>query len=88
VYNAIRYVYLWKKVNMQPFNIKTLLTLLLGGICYLVTQYVFSGHQGFGWIMLRSIVFSALYISGILYLKLSPDVLPVWDTIKKRLRLK
>jgi O-antigen/teichoic acid export membrane protein len=87
VYNGIRYVFLWKKMNMQPFTVKTLYTLLLGGVCFLLTHWLFSGQQGMGWIVLRSAVFGLLYISGIVYLNLSPDVLPVWNSIRKRIRL-
>jgi O-antigen/teichoic acid export membrane protein len=86
VYNGIRYIFLLKKMNMQPFTIKTVYTLLLGAGGYFICHWLFRQYQGFGWILLRSIVFSALYISGILYLNLSADVKPVLSTVRKRLR--
>jgi hypothetical protein len=88
VYNGIRYLFLLRKFNMQPFTIKTLYPILLGigayGICY----FLFHSYQGFGWIVLRSSVFIAVYATGVLLLDLSPDILPVWATIKKRLGIK
>ncbi|MCS3795215.1 lipopolysaccharide biosynthesis protein [Niastella sp. OAS944] len=87
IYNCIRYFFLWKKFNMQPFTIKSLYTLLLGAGCYFICYLLFRNFQGLGYIFLRSIVFITLFATGVLYLKLSPDVLPVWDTIKKRLRI-
>jgi hypothetical protein len=33
----------------------------------------------------RSAVFVLLYVAGVLLLNLSEDVLPVWQTVKKRL---
>lgn len=86
IYNGIRYFFLWKKYNMQPFTIKSLYTLLIGAGCYFICYLLFSNFQGLGWIFLRSIVFMGLFATGVLLLKLSPDVLPVWDTIMKRLR--
>jgi O-antigen/teichoic acid export membrane protein len=86
IYNCIRYFFLWKKYNMQPFTSKSLYTLLLGAACYFICYLLFSNYQGFGWIVLRSTVFIALFATGVLFLKISPDVLPVWETIKKRIR--
>ena len=88
IYNAIRYFYLLRKFNMQPFTAKTVYAILLGAGCYVICYFLFHNYQGFGWIFLRSAVFMLLFIPGVFYLHLSPDVLPVWETIKKRLRLK
>lgn len=88
VYNAIRYLFLFRKFNMQPFTRKSLYPLLLGAAGYAICYPLFHAHQGIGWIFLRSVVFLALYITGVIYLDLSPDILPVWETVKKRLRLK
>jgi O-antigen/teichoic acid export membrane protein len=84
VYNAIRYTFLYRKFNMQPFSAKTIYTLLLGGGVYLVCHLLFAQYQGFGWIVLRSAVFAALYLTGMLLLNLSPDIRPVLQTIGKR----
>jgi O-antigen/teichoic acid export membrane protein len=86
IYNGIRYSFLLKKFNMQPFNIKTVYTLLLGLTCYLISHYLFSQYQGFLWIVVRSSVFALLYITGAVLLKISPDLLPVWQTLTKKIR--
>jgi len=88
VYNGIRYFFLLKKFKLQPFTLQTVYSLLLAAGCYAICFLLFNSHQGFGWIILRSGVFVLLYATGVLYLKLSPDVLPVWNTIKTRLKLK
>jgi len=86
IYNIIRYLFLLKKFNMQPFNSKTFYTLALGVACYVICHYLFSQYRGFIWIILRSSVFILLYITGAVALKLSPDVLPVWQTVRKKVR--
>jgi O-antigen/teichoic acid export membrane protein len=87
VYNGIRYWFLVKKFNLQPFNSKSLLTLLLAAVTFTITYLLFNGKTGFEWLFIRSIVFLAIFISGSIALKLSPDILPVLLTMKKKLRL-
>jgi O-antigen/teichoic acid export membrane protein len=88
VYNLIRYAFLLKKFRMQPFNEKTVYAILLGTGCYIICYLLFHNYQGIGWIFLRSSVFLLLFVTGVLLLKLSPDVLPVWESVRKRLRSK
>jgi O-antigen/teichoic acid export membrane protein len=87
VYNGIRYLFLLKKFRMQPFSYKSMYTLLLGLAGFVLCHFLFRQYIGLSWIFLRSMVFIIFYIGGVIYLDLSPDVLPVWNTVKKRLRL-
>jgi O-antigen/teichoic acid export membrane protein len=88
VYNAIRYLFLLKKFKLQPFTKQTVYALVLGAVCYMICFLLFNSYQGIGWIFLRSGLFTLLFAAGVLFFKLSPDVLPVWQTVKKRLGLK
>jgi O-antigen/teichoic acid export membrane protein len=87
VYNGIRWWFLFHRFQMQPFTRKTLYTLILGAVVWLVCHLLFASYQGLFWMIARSLVFLVLYGSGVLSLKLSEDVLPVWQTIRKRLGL-
>jgi len=87
IYNAIRYIFLYRKFGMQPFTVKTLYTLLLATAAYFIAFLLFKNFQGIEWILLRSIVFSIFFFTGMVLLKLSPDVQPVFLTIKRRLGL-
>jgi O-antigen/teichoic acid export membrane protein len=87
IYNAIRFGFLWKKFKMQPFTWKSLWAILLAAASYFIVWSLFKNQQGFGWIILRSTIFTLLFAAGTFYGKLSPDVLPVWQTVKKRLGL-
>lgn len=84
IYNAIRYVFLLRKFGMQPFTPKTLYTLLLGVLGFFVSHYLFKEYQGLQWIVIRSAAFLAIYGAGIIYFDISPDVMPVWKSIKGR----
>jgi len=87
IYNGIRWLFLYRKFNMQPFTNKTVLTILLGSGGYLVCYLLFKDYHGFLWIVVRSLTFIVIYGAGVLGLNLSEDVLPVWKTLKKRLGL-
>ena len=87
-YNAIRYWFLKTKYNLQPFTKQTVYTIFLGIVCYYVCYLLFDKFQGFGWIVVRSVSFLLLYIVGTLLLKLSADILPVWNTVLKKTGIK
>jgi O-antigen/teichoic acid export membrane protein len=87
IYNAIRYFFLLKKFNLQPFNYKTGLTILLAGAGYYLSYILFSHIHGFMAMAMRSLLFLIIYVCGILLLNLSPDVIPVWNTLKKKLAI-
>ena len=87
VYNTIRYIFLLRKFNMQPFSIKTLLTIVLAISGYYLSWLLFSHIHGFLAMAVRSLFFMSFYIGGALFLKLSPDVIPVWNTLIKKLTI-
>ena len=84
IYNVIRIIFLKRKFNMHPFSNKTIYAVVLAFVCYTICYYTFISFHGFLGIMLKSTVFTALYGGAIIYFDLSPDVLPVWDTMKSR----
>lgn len=87
IYNTIRYLFLLKKFKMQPFDLKTLFTLLLTAAAFFICFWLFNDQRGFWWIVLRSSVFVGLFAPGMFLLKLTPDALPVLQTLKKKLGL-
>ena len=88
IYNAIRYWYLQKKFNLQPFTKQTAYTIILGLSAYFSCYYLFQNIHGFAGMFIRSIAFIIIYASGTLLLKLSSDVSPVWNTLLKKIGIK
>ena len=87
IYNGIRYLFLLRKFNMQPFTLKSFYTIIIATIGYLVCRNLFP-QQGLIWIFLRSAVFITIYLGGIIYFKLSPDLIPLYENLKNRLGFK
>jgi O-antigen/teichoic acid export membrane protein len=86
VYNGIRWAYLYRKFKLQPFTIHSLYTLLLGGVDFLICEQAFGSRYGLLWLFVRSISFLVIYAGGVVILKLSEDIRPVWETIRKRIK--
>ncbi|GAB4091370.1 lipopolysaccharide biosynthesis protein [Flaviaesturariibacter terrae] len=86
-YNTIRFVFLWRKFGMQPFSRSSLYTLVLAAAAFLLAWLPCKGHTGFLWLALRPLLFCALFVPGAIALKLSPDIVPIWETVRKRIGL-
>jgi len=84
VYNAIRIWFLWYKYKLQPFNSKTILSLVLTLAAYLICYYLFQNMEGWTGIILRSILFGILFVAGVFVMKLTPDALQLLEVVKKR----
>lgn len=84
LYNFIRYEFLRRVFNMQPFSLKTLYALLLGVASYYATYVVLNSLTGWPGIITRTAAFSVLLIGGTMMLKLTPDASQLFDNLKKR----
>ena len=76
-YNLIRFEFLRRRFNMQPFSRKTLYSLLLGAIAFLL-PYFFKSMPGWTGIIIRSTLFSTIFITGVFLLELSPDAMQLY----------
>lgn len=85
IYNTIRIAFLWKKFQLFPFTVQSIYTLLLAAACYGVCYLAYDNMHGIGGMTLRSITFIILYGAGAIALKLSPDIQPVLQTIRKKI---
>ena len=88
IYNAIRYWFLFKKYKLQPFTLKTLYTIILGLSGYYGCYLLFNNIHGIVGMMIRSTVFVLLFGAAVIALRLSPDLLPIWRTMQKKLGIK
>ncbi len=83
-YNAIRIIFLKRKFNMQPFSTKTAYAIVLAFVAYTICYYSFINLYGLAGIVVKSLAFLVLYGGSVIYFKLSPDVLPVWEIIQTK----
>lgn len=83
LYNTIRLVFIKIRFGYLPFTIKSLYALLLAVSVYIVTLPI--NLHGIAGILVKSTVFTTLYIGGVWIFKLTPDLHEVVRTVKKRL---
>lgn len=74
LYNTVRLFFIGYRFNMWPFSIKTVYALLWVTACYGITWFALQSVHGLGGIMLRSGLFSLLFLGGTLLFKLTPDL--------------
>lgn len=85
VYNLVRILFLWRKFRLNPFTVQTIYTLVLAAGCFSVCYFIFSGMHGFAGMIIRSIAFIVIYLTGAMTLRLSPDIKPVLQTVRRRI---
>jgi O-antigen/teichoic acid export membrane protein len=88
IYNAIRYLYLWKNFQLQPFTAKTLHAIIIPVVLIIAVGYLVNTPSPWLNIFLRSAIFVALYAAIVIQLRTSEDVIQVLHTVKKRLQKK
>lgn len=87
IYNFIRFEYLRRKYNMQPFNYKNILAIILALASYFISFYSCKNIEGIAGILVRASLFSSVFITGIFGLKLTPDAMQLWDRWVKKIRI-
>jgi O-antigen/teichoic acid export membrane protein len=84
VYNFIRFEFLRRKFGMQPFNGKTILSIVLGVMAYVLCFQTMKNIAGWPGIILRGGSFSLIMIAGIFYAQLTPDAMQLYAVFQKR----
>ena len=84
IYNFIRFEYLRRKFGMQPFNRKTALSILVSAVAFFITWALFRNIHGWVAIVSRSLTFTTILVSGIFYLRLTPDAMQMYYKVKEK----
>ena len=85
IYNAIRIFFLKRKFNMHPFSRKTFYSIALAFLCFALCYFMLRGIHGFGGILIKSLAFVILYGGSIILFNLTPDAVPVFQNVRKRI---
>ncbi len=74
VLNLLRFLYLWYKFKLQPFNSKFILIAAIGIMAYYITTFIPILPEFILDILIRSSVLTILFALPIYFLKISPDI--------------
>ncbi|MEJ0029277.1 MAG: hypothetical protein WDO15_02390 [Bacteroidota bacterium] len=73
-FNAVKFVFIWVTLKIQPFNFATLIVLAIGGATMLLNYFLPVFQNLFVDLILRSGIVTLFYGGLILATKVSPEV--------------
>jgi O-antigen/teichoic acid export membrane protein len=88
VLNLFRFLYLWYKFNLQPFNLKFILVGVIGISAYFISTILPVLSSFIIDIFVRSSILTVLFCLPIYLLKISPDINEKADEILRVMKLK
>lgn len=87
LYNSVRFIFLYKKFNLQPYTFKSLLALLIAGAAYFIVYQVPPIEGIFADTGVRSLIFLLLFAPAIYISKVAPDLNAIVVNAIKRIRV-
>ena len=85
LFNLIRLVLIKVKMNMHPFSLQTIKTILLLFVMFFVLDFLPNSSYAFVDIIWKSIVVFILFIAAVLYLNLSEDINKLIIEVRKKI---
>ena len=85
LFNFIKFVFIYVKVKLNPFNIKTLYSILLLLFVYYVVDSLSLDFNPYLNILLNSSISLIIFLPILLYTKLSLELLSIYNNFKNRL---
>lgn len=89
IFNLVKYIFVWVKLGMQPFTVKTLILAGILALSYFAQSLLPQLETVIIDLVLRSVLISVLFLIPLYFLKISNEVNQLVDsTFKKILRIK
>lgn len=88
ILNLLRFLFLWYKFGLQPFNLKFVLVAAIGIVAYLMSSLLPVLPNFIADIFVRSSILSILFCLPIYLLKISPDINDKADEILRAIKVK
>lgn len=73
IYNLVSYMFLWYKYKIQPFSKNTIKIIVIAVIAYTATMFLIINNIYLS-IIIKSIIFSIIYVTPIYLLNISEDI--------------
>jgi O-antigen/teichoic acid export membrane protein len=84
IYNGIRFEFLRRRFGMQPFTMKTLYSIVAGMVAFAVPYLLMGSITGWAGIIIKSLIFTAIFITAIFYFELTPDAKQLYFNVKEK----
>jgi O-antigen/teichoic acid export membrane protein len=84
IYNLVKYLYIWKHFDLQPFNLNTLWVILLTFACLFLGFALPSMFHPLFSIAYRSVVLTLIYTLAIVLFKFEPEINKQLQILKEK----
>ncbi|MEC8610163.1 MAG: polysaccharide biosynthesis C-terminal domain-containing protein [Bacteroidota bacterium] len=84
LHNVLKLLFIYFKMNIQPFSIQTLKVLLLSSILFVFLSFLPIIENNFLAIAIRSLLILLTYVSSVLAFKLSSDINDYYSQLKSK----
>lgn len=74
VFNGVRFTYIWKLYNLHPFTAHTIYALLIAFACFSITYLIPPLTNLYIDIAVNTVIYLGLFVSAILYFRVSEDI--------------
>ena len=88
ILNLLRYLFLYFKYGLQPYNVRFVYVILIGAVAYLIAYVLPVGLHYLLDLLVRSTVFSILFLLPIYFFRISVDLNQYADNMLKKLKIK
>lgn len=85
LYNIARFLFVWLKLNMQPFTIKIIPLVIISTIVLIPNFFIIISSNPYLDTIVRSIFIAIFYISIVIYLNISNDINHIYKIYYKKL---
>lgn len=84
VFNSMKYIFLWKKYHLQPFDFKTLLIVFTIAICFLFGYFIPECGHPILQIIYKSILIGIVFLALVKLFKIVPELeTQLWEFVSK-----
>lgn len=87
LYNLIRFEFLRRKFNLQPFTHKTWQTIVLFAFAFFTSFYLFNVMNNWWGMLGKSLLFTLQIFVLVIVFNLTPDASQLLTTLKKKLSI-
>lgn len=80
IFNSVKTIYIWWKLNMQPFSGATVFIVIFGGILIYISSELIHFNTVWMNMILKSMLFSFLFLIPLYKLNISPDLNSLFES--------
>jgi O-antigen/teichoic acid export membrane protein len=85
--NLLRYLFLYYKYNLQPYNFRFIKVVLIGGIAYFIAYTIPGKFHFVVDLLLRSSAFSLMFLLPVYFFKISVDLNKYADNVMRKFNI-